>query len=67
LLLICCKFKELGSKVLRRLFGPERDEVYGKRQHYKELQDLYCFSEASLIIHLLHDAVLTSQEECCIN
>ena len=30
--------------MLRRIFGPKRDEVTGvwKKQHYEELNDLYC-------------------------
>jgi len=32
------------NRVLRRVFGPERDEVTGKRRkiHNEELNDLYC-------------------------
>jgi hypothetical protein len=32
------------NRVLRRLFGPKRDEVAGKwrRLHNEELYDLYC-------------------------
>jgi hypothetical protein len=32
-----------GNKVLRRVFGPKRDEVTGewRKLHYKELPDLY--------------------------
>jgi len=34
----------LESRVLRRIFGPKRDEVTGKwrRLHNEELYDLYC-------------------------
>jgi len=39
--------KKLGvfeNKVLRRIFGPRRDEITGKwrRPHNEELNDLYC-------------------------
>jgi len=32
------------NRVLRRLFGPKRDEVTGewRKLHYEELNDLYC-------------------------
>jgi hypothetical protein len=30
------------NKVLRRIFGPRRDEVTGRRLHNEELNDLYC-------------------------
>ena len=32
------------NRVLRRIFGPERDEVRGewRKLHYEELNDLYC-------------------------
>jgi hypothetical protein len=32
------------NKVLRRIFGPKRDEVTGewRKQHNEELHDLYC-------------------------
>jgi hypothetical protein len=33
-----------GSRVLRRIFGPKRDEVTGewRKLHNEELNDLYC-------------------------
>ena len=32
-----------GNRVLRRIFGPKRDEVTGKwRKLHNELNDLYC-------------------------
>jgi hypothetical protein len=39
----------LGNRVLRRIFGPKRDEVMGewKKLHNKELHDLY--SSTSII------------------
>jgi hypothetical protein len=38
------KLKVFENKVLRRIFGPRRDEVMGdwKRLHNEELNDLYC-------------------------
>jgi len=37
------KLRVFENKVLRRIFGPRRDEVTGKwrRLHYEELNDLY--------------------------
>ena len=39
---ICPRLFE--NRVLRRIFGPERDEVAGERRklHNEELNDLYC-------------------------
>ena len=38
------KLRVFESKVLRRIFGPRRDEVTGERRrlHNEELNDLYC-------------------------
>jgi hypothetical protein len=38
------KLRAFENRVLRRIFGPERDEVTGKwrRPHNEELYDLYC-------------------------
>jgi hypothetical protein len=38
------KLKMCENMVLRRLFGPRRDEVAGewRRMHNEELNDLYC-------------------------
>jgi hypothetical protein len=38
------KLRVFENRVLRRIFGPERDEVTGKlrRLHNEELYDLYC-------------------------
>jgi len=38
------KLRVFGSMVLRRIFGPRRNEVTGewRRLHNKELNDLYC-------------------------
>ena len=38
------KLRVFENKVLRRIFGPRRDEVRGewRRLHNEELNDLYC-------------------------
>jgi hypothetical protein len=38
-----CRLRVFKNKVLRRIFGPKRDEVTGewRRLHYKELYALY--------------------------
>jgi hypothetical protein len=38
------KLRVFENKVLRRIFGPRRDEVRGewRRSHNEELNDLYC-------------------------
>jgi hypothetical protein len=38
-----CRLRVFENKVLRRIFGPKRDEVTGewRRLHYKELYALY--------------------------
>ena len=38
------KLRVYENKVLRRIFGPRRDEVTGewRRMHNEELNDLYC-------------------------
>jgi len=42
----------LENRVLRRIFGPERDEVNGKwrRLHNEEVYDLYCSSNIFRVI-----------------
>jgi len=39
-----CRLRVFENRVLRRIFGPKRDEVRGEwRKPYKEeLNDLYC-------------------------
>ena len=39
-----CKLKVFENRVLRRVFGPKRDEVTGewRKLHNEELNDLYC-------------------------
>jgi hypothetical protein len=41
-----------GDRVLRRIFGPKRDEVTGKlrKLHNEELNDLYCSPNIVLVI-----------------
>jgi hypothetical protein len=38
-----CRLRMFENRVLRKIFGPKRDEVAGewKRLHIKELNDLY--------------------------
>jgi hypothetical protein len=38
-----CRLRDIENKVLRRIFGPKRDEVTGewRRLHKKELHALY--------------------------
>jgi hypothetical protein len=39
-----CRLRVFGNRVLRRIFGPKRDEVTGewRRLHKQELYALYC-------------------------
>jgi len=39
-----CSLRVFVNRVLRRLFGPKRDEVPGewRKLHIEELNDLYC-------------------------
>ena len=39
-----CRLRVSENRVLRRIFGPKRDEVTGewKKLHNEELNDLYC-------------------------
>ena len=39
-----CRLRVFENRVLRRIFGPERDEVTGewRKVHNEELNDLYC-------------------------
>jgi hypothetical protein len=40
------RLRVFQNRVLRRIFGPKRDEVTGewRKLHYEELNDLYCLS-----------------------
>jgi hypothetical protein len=42
------------NRILRRIFGPKRDEVTGdwRRLHNKELNDLYCLPNIVQVIKL---------------
>jgi len=39
-----CRLRVLENRMLRRIFGPKRDEVTGewRKLHNEELNDLYC-------------------------
>jgi hypothetical protein len=39
-----CRLRVFEKRVLRRMFGPKRDELTGKwrKPHNEELNDLYC-------------------------
>jgi len=41
------RLRVFEKRVLRRIFGPERDEVTGewRKLHNEELNDLYCFTK----------------------
>jgi len=46
------KLRVFENKVLRRIFGPKRDEVTGewRKLHNKELNDLYCSTNIVRVI-----------------
>jgi len=41
-----CKLREFENRVLKRIFGPKRDEVTGewRKLHNEEINDLYYFA-----------------------
>jgi len=41
---VACRLTVFENRVLRRIFGPKRDEVTGewRKLHNEELNDLYC-------------------------
>jgi len=45
------RLKVLKSRVLRKIFGPKRDEVTGecRKRRNEELHDLYCISNIQVI------------------
>jgi hypothetical protein len=47
-----CRLRFFKNKVLRRIFGPKRDEVKGewRRLHNKELYALYCSPDTIRVI-----------------
>jgi len=54
------KLRVFGNRVLRRIFGPTRDEVTGEwiKLHNEELNDLYC-SPNSIREHKMGEACST--------
>jgi len=46
------RLRVLENRVLRGVFGPERDEVTGERRklHNEELNDLYCSTNIVRVI-----------------
>jgi hypothetical protein len=46
------RLRVFHNRVLRRIFGPKRDEVKGERRklHNEELNDLYCSSNIIRVI-----------------
>ena len=48
------RLRTYENRVLRRIFGPKRDEVTGKRRklHNEELNDLYCSTNIVRVIKL---------------
>jgi hypothetical protein len=50
-----CRQSVFENRVLRRLFGPKRDEVTGewRKLHNEELNDLYCSHSTFRVIKLI--------------
>jgi len=46
------RLRVFGNKVLRRIFGPKRDEITGewRKLHNEELNDLYCSHNSVRVI-----------------
>jgi hypothetical protein len=46
------RLRVFANRVLRRIFGPKRDDVIGecRKLHNEELNDLYCSSNISWVI-----------------
>jgi hypothetical protein len=53
------KLRVFESRVLRRIFGPERDEVMGgwRKLHNKEHHDLYCLPSTMMTFKRMRWAV----------
>ena len=49
------KLRVFESRLLRRIFGPKRDEVTGKcrKLHNEELHDLYCSPNIDRVINCI--------------
>jgi len=47
-----CRLKVFENRVLRRIFGPKKDEVTGERRklYNEELNDLYCSTNTVRVI-----------------
>jgi len=47
-----CRLRMFENRVLKRIFGPKRDEVTGewRKLHNKELNDLYCSLNIVLVM-----------------
>lgn len=60
------RLKAFENRVLRGIFGPERQEVTGdwRKQHSEELHDLYCSSDVNRVIHAVRiDRTCSMHEE----
>jgi hypothetical protein len=49
-----CRLRVFENRVLRKIFGPKRDEVRGewRKAHNEELNDLYCSTNIVWVIKL---------------
>jgi hypothetical protein len=48
------RLREFENRMLRRIFGPKRDEVTGewRKLHHEELHDVYCSPTIVLVVKL---------------